>query len=901
MMNIRQIAIVLTLAWGCSLTGTAQEAGRPSSSINLAPNDPSDVVIPFAINGEGKRFAPTWGLDQAWISEQNMRKGLRHMEPENVGILRSCFSMTEPLTDDGKVQGDQIDRLRKRNNILKLAGNNLPIVLTADQEAGSDESYVKNKVANTENWARMINAHVEWMQENSQFTIAGVSPFNEPDYWAVEEGATVERHREVARLLKEQYPAFADGKIAIVGGNTLNDDKALEWYNGGKQYYDWGNTHQLAGSMANYKAYYDQLARDGKVGYNDEMHNVAEAMIGLEHGMTVGIWWGFDSRVRGEFCQISRHGERIAYAEHPDNWTAASVYRHDDGRVKAFVGSSERQAYTTTYQFVSTDHEVYYDGRGPLREFRMEIPGGTKYQVGQTNAERVIDVTWGEDVQPSFIADGRYTIVNCATGNMMVAKDGNIVQYKAKDATKYYQWDVHMIDPRIGGDYSFYTFESADNKKLRPNILNSSTIDGTNVLAYAEADTPLSNEQWYLEYAGNGYYFIRSRETALYLTSANAVKTNGTNIITRVRETDANRLKRQLWRFMPIGVDYETEAPATPTGLLAEAGNASVRLSWTLGSEEDLDGYMILRAPKDTEQWNTIARKVKGNSYTDNTCRQGLTYIYKVKAIDCAENMSEASATVEATPTGEHGLIAQWEMDDNLYDATSNMMDAAIHSTPAYVATHQSGTKALSLNNNKKTYLQLPYETAMTDELTVALWVNWRDNTSAWQRLFDFGYDTDHYLFLTPSNGKVMRFAIKNGGNELTIDCPSKLDVLKWRHVAVTIGKEKTAIYVDGDEVASSSGINIKPSDIQPVLNYIGRSQFSSDPYLTAYIDDARIYNYALTADEVKQVMENVNSGIAPVTGKEASVPTIYGIDGVKRNAMHKGINIVNGKKQIKN
>ena len=900
-MNIRHIAISLSLVWGCSLTGAAQEAERSSSSINLSPNSPSDVIIPFAINGEGKRFTPTWGLDQAWISEQNMRKGLRHMEPENVTIGRSCFSMKAPLTDDGKVQGDQITRLRQRNSILRLAGTNLPLVLTADQEAGSDESYVKNSVANTENWARMINAHVEWMQENTQFPVAGVSPFNEPDYWSVEEGATIERHRDVARILKEQYPAFADNKIAIVGGNTLNDDKALNWYNGGKQYYDWGNTHHLAGSMANYKAYYDQLARDGKVGYNDEMHNVAEAMIGLEHGMTVGIWWGFDSRARGEFCQISRHGERIAYGEHASNWTAASVYRHDDGRVKAFVGSSERQAYTTTYQFVSTEREVYYDGHGPLHEYCMEIPGGTGYQKGQTNAERVIDVTWGEDVAPSFVADGRYTIANCATGNILVAKDGNIVLYKAAEANKYYQWDVHLVDPRIGGDYSFYTFESADNKKLRPNVLNYSTIDGTNVLAYAEADVPLGNEQWYLEYAGNGYYFIRSRETALYLSSANSVKSNGTNIVTKVRETDANRLKRQMWRFMPIGITYETVAPATPTGLLAEAGNASVRLSWTPGNEEDLDGYMILRAPKDTEQWNTIARKVKGSSYTDNTCRQGVTYIYKVKAIDLAENMSEASAIAEATPTGERGLVGQWEMDDNLYDITSNMMDGAMQATPTYTATHQSGTKALSLSNIKKTYLQLPYEIANSDELTITLWVNWRDNSSSWQRLFDFGYDTDHYLFLTPSNGKNMRFAIKNGGNELTIDCPSKLDVLKWRHVAVTIGKDKTAIYVNGEEVASSTGIDIKPSDIRPLLNYIGRSQFSSDPFLTAYIDDARIYNYALTADEVKNVMENVNSGIAPATGKEKAAPVIYGMDGIRRNEMRKGINIVNGKKQVRN
>ena len=66
--------------------------------------------------------------------------------------------------------------------------------------------------------------------------------------------------------------------------------------------------------------------------------------------MTVGIWWGFDSRARGEFCQISRKGVRLSYGEHRANWTAASVWRHDDGRVKAFLGSSEPQAAPTEYQ-----------------------------------------------------------------------------------------------------------------------------------------------------------------------------------------------------------------------------------------------------------------------------------------------------------------------------------------------------------------------------------------------------------------------------------------------------------------------------------------------------------------------------------------------------------------------
>src|SRR3712207_7063215 len=51
--------------------------------------------------------------------------------------------------------------------------------------------------------------------------------------------------------------------------------------------------------------------------------------------------------------------------------------------------------------------------------------------------------------------------------------------------------------------------------------------------------------------------------------------------------------------------------------------------------------------------------------------------------------------------------------------------------------------------------------------------------------------------------------------------------------------------------VASRTNITIKPSDIAPVNNYIGRSQYGSDPLLAASVCDVRIYNYALTKEEV--------------------------------------------------
>jgi hypothetical protein len=882
-----------------SATVFAQDEPRSSSSMNLPLCQQADVTIPFAISDEGKRFNPTWGLDQAWISESNLLKGINHMGKENIGIGRSAFRFTDALTNDSVLSADVINAMKQRNAIFDKLDKKLPIVFTADQEAGTNEYFVKNKVANTDHWAAMINSHVHWMQANTQHPVVGISPFNEGDYWTTEEGSSAARQVTVAKLLKEQYPRCAT--IPMVGGNTLNNDKALEWYTNGKQYYDWGNTHQLAGSFDNFAKFYQQLSADGKVGYGDEMHNVGEAMIGLEYGMSVGIWWGFDSRARGEFCQISRNGVRLAYGEHRNNWTAASVYRHDDGRVKAFIGSSERQAYTTSYMFVSTEREVYYDGHGPFHEFLMTIPGGTGYQKGQSNAERVIDVTWGADVAPSPI-NGTYKLVNMISGGVVACpNNGNSISLAKYNGAANQHWTVtpSQSTVNVGGDFSFYNIESVPNANVRMNVRNYSKTTNSDIIAWTQ-DYPTSNEQWYLEYAGNGYYFVRNRESALYLTSAGTTAT--ARVVQDALKT-GNSVKRQMWRFVPVDIDYETVAPAVPQGLSATAAPASVRLEWTAGEDTDLDGYMVLRADQATRTWNTIARKVKTPYYVDNTCRQGQSYYYRVRAIDRAENISEWSDSVAATPSGHASLIAHWQMNGNIYDATKNMMDAVLSTeTGRYVEGNTAGKKALSLVGNNKECVQLPYEVANSDELTIALWVNWR-GASNWQRIFDFGTDTEHYMFLTPCNSYTskMRFAIKNGGDELSIDCPNKLTSYQWKHVVVTMGTEKTSIYVDGEEVASSTGITIRPNELHPLLNYLGRSQFASDPYLTAYLADVRIYNYAISADDVKTVMGGQElSGVNDLTASEKKPAVIHGLDGIRRSALRPGLNIINGKKVVK-
>lgn len=886
---------LITMAMICCMATASAQDSRQSSSIYLSPTTPGATLVPFALNSEGIKLPIRWGLDVAWDSEQNVRKGINHIGKDNISIMRSSFQTTYPLINDEELTASQKQKLDTRTKLIDIVGKDIDIVLNEDQEAGIVSYYVENGVANVDHWCKLINASVKWLNENyPKHKVVAISPYNEPDYsWGQ---GNLASFKEIAKKLKTEYPLFEN--IAITGGNTLNNDEALKWYNGLKPYVDWGNTHQLDGSFTNYANFFKTVANDGNYPYADELHNVGEAMIGAEYGIKMGIWWGFDSRSRGEFCRISNSGSRIGYAENRNAWTAASVYRDDTtNEIKAFIGSSERQANTSEFNFISKDRMVYFDGYGPTHEYTMSIPGGTDYQKGQTNAEKVIDVTWGEDVQPSIIK-GRYRLMNKASKNVAAEYNSdNIAMVKAAKFNSTQLWDINPIDDRIGGDYSYHEITSANDGR-HINVQNFSTYVGGNVMAYDGKNS--SNEQWYLKYAGNGYYYLINRESNLYLMAASSSTTIGINVQQGALDTSTQAKKDlRLWKLVPEDAECETKAPAIPSGLTAKASNAAVRLEWNANTEADLAGYMVIRGDADGTNWNTIARKITDPCFIDNTCEQGKEYQYAVKAIDKSDNISRKSEIIYAMPTGDKGLIANWQFEESLADNTDNAMDAVSLNKAGFVSEHKSGEKALYLNNN---YLQLPYTIANSDEITIALWTKWTNTSSGWQRLFDFGNGTDQYMFLTPSNNSNMRLALKNGGDEQQVTYKTKMPANSWQHITVTIGNGTARIYINGEIAAESNGITIKPSDIKPVRNYIGRSQFVNDPYYKGYIDDVRIYNYALSKEEIKEVMNDLTNNIDNIKPELSTKATqYYNIDGTKATAVSKGLKIKkdkNGKAQ---
>ncbi len=167
---------------------------------------------------------------------------------------------------------------------------------------------------------------------------------------------------------------------------------------------------------------------------------------------------------------------------------------------------------------------------------------------------------------------------------------------------------------------------------------------------------------------------------------------------------------------------------------------------------------------------------------------------------------------------------------------------------------------ALRLSYTNKGYVALPAGLLRDAcEATIATWVYVNSNVNAWTRIWDFGQDTTTYMFLTPITNldNLARFGISVAGNtqEQTIKGQTAVPTLKWTHVAVVLGPAGGTLYLDGAPVETNATMTLRPIDLGSTMNnFIGRSQFSDDPYLDADIDEFRVYDRALSPDEIRSL-----------------------------------------------
>jgi len=255
------------------------------------------------------------------------------------------------------------------------------------------------------------------------------------------------------------------------------------------------------------------------------------------------------------------------------------------------------------------------------------------------------------------------------------------------------------------------------------------------------------------------------------------------------------------------------------------------------------------------------------------------------------------NALAVTMPAGE---IAHYEFEGNLLDGSGNSYDGTASGfisygtgpTGVYQTGHVDYGQALWLQGDGG--VALPHAVSLdieaTGEITMAAWVQIHPSSESKQFIIGCKYfytlenrnaaafDLERDTAVTSYNQITQHEAPGSGearaplwadpglvpeGTETKMIAGRDIADGEWHHVAATYDpdREEIRLYVDGFVAASTWAAGYIFAGMAPsgfgglVTPSIGYSQYWNDSYLTGLIDEVRIYNRALSFQEIRTIL----------------------------------------------
>ncbi len=223
--------------------------------------------------------------------------------------------------------------------------------------------------------------------------------------------------------------------------------------------------------------------------------------------------------------------------------------------------------------------------------------------------------------------------------------------------------------------------------------------------------------------------------------------------------------------------------PGAPTGLTAATTSSLVSLDWNSNGESDLNTYAVYRSTTAGSNYVQIATRLKTSDYSDTNASAGVTYYYRVTAVDTCSAESvmsgEVAARIYAPVLIQHldaaqpasvalnasGAVTDWaDLSGNGHNATSLIGEVGYPSASlsasglAGLAFGPANREALQLLDASTTADLLDLQPGLSTSSGFAVLVAFKcdalTNTfvSVWNDLIGNGDEG------SPTNGFLMRF-----------------------------------------------------------------------------------------------------------------------------------------------
>ena len=202
------------------------------------------------------------------------------------------------------------------------------------------------------------------------------------------------------------------------------------------------------------------------------------------------------------------------------------------------------------------------------------------------------------------------------------------------------------------------------------------------------------------------------------------------------------------------------------------------------------------------------------------------------------------------------GLVAHFPLDGDATDSAGQSSGTLFGATPI---ADRFGRSAGALHfDGVDDYVEIPHTEALSldHEFSITTWISHREQPqSTWYTIFEksdpergghsrwglWVLDDEMWLCYEAGDGSGQPCGVAEG----TIPYDD------WHHIAAVRSSGDAVLYVDGVEIGRDAIGDIAISQT-PFLSYIGADLYATVPvFLDADLDDLRIYERALTSDEV--------------------------------------------------
>lgn len=229
-------------------------------------------------------------------------------------------------------------------------------------------------------------------------------------------------------------------------------------------------------------------------------------------------------------------------------------------------------------------------------------------------------------------------------------------------------------------------------------------------------------------------------------------------------------------------------------------------------------------------------------------------------ALAAAAALIAGPLAVPAIAAADTGLVAHYELDETgaatvAADSSGNHRDATYVGGPAL-----AGGEGVRLDGTDD-YIKLPDNLmAGLTSITVSTEALVRPEQGGSYFIWGFGNTAgdgtgNGYLFTT-GNGYRAAISDRNWTGEQGVNSRADLPRGVWKTLTYTLdsASKTSRLYLDGIEVASNTNTTLTPGAIGngvTTADYIGRSLYNADARLAGSIRDFRVYDRALSANDV--------------------------------------------------